>query len=196
MIQHAARNHPLSISYIPKFNVRIFDGNTSQKIYDVTIQYDERYDNMERLKAINEVLEQIDGELKYNTIEKRLAMASIAMNNLCIYNQDGDGTAYHALIEGFADSQGISCAFKALCDHMDVECLVVSGQMEKQAYYWNIVKIEDSYYHMDISSLGTLGGEKSLFMKDTEKQVNCWWDQSEYPECDGELTYASAILFE
>lgn len=196
LMQHAARNHPLSISYLPNFNVRIFDGNTSQKIYDVSIQYDDQYNNTERLKALNEVLAKIDADLKDERIEKRLTTASFVLSDLCTYATDGEGTAYHALIEGHSDSQGISCAFKALCDRMGVECMVVSGKMDKQTYFWNIVKIEDAYYHIDISMLRDFGGEQSLFLKDSEKQVNCWWDQSAYPACDGTLTYESVILFE
>ena len=196
LMQQTVRNHPLSISYMPKFNVRIFDGNTSQKIYDVSIQYDERIDNSGRLKEMKDTLTLIESNSKQDSIEKQLVAAAAALNELCNYEAGQESTPYQALIEHYADSQGISGAYKALCDCMGVECLVVSGIMEKQPHYWNIVKVEDSYYHMDISALDTLGGEGSLFLTDAEKQTDCWWNQAEYPECDGSLTYASVILFE
>ena len=194
LLEQTARNNPLKISYIPKFNVRIFDGNTSQKIYDVSVQYDSEMDNVERLQKMNTVISAMLNELHGGQDALRIAEASDSLSNHCIYAEDGGSTAYHALNDSAADSQGIACAFKAVCDRMGVECIVVNGRMDKLTHFWNIVKIEDSYYHMDISRLEDLGGEKSLFLKDTEKQADCWWDQSAYPECDGELSYNEVIL--
>ena len=196
LMVHTARNNPLKISYIPKFSVRIFDGNTSQKIYDVSIQYDDTIDNASRLLQMNSVVSSLLNNIHGETEEKRIAEAALLLNEHCTLAEDGDTTAFQALTKGTVDSQGVACAFKAICDRMGVECLVVNGRMDKLSHFWNIIKIEDSYYHMDITFLDSAGGSGSLFMKDSEKQTNCWWDLSEYPECDGELSFDSVILFE
>lgn len=196
LMEHTARSHPLKISYIPKFSVRIFDGNTSQKIYDVSIQYDVNMDNGERLQKMNAVLSGLIPESTEDAPGKQIAIAAERLGTYCAYTPEGGDTAYEALLDSAADSQGIACAFKALCDRMGVECLVVNGSLDKQSHFWNIIKIEEDYYHMDISLLDSLGEEQCLFVRDTEKQVNCWWNQSEYPACDGALTYASVILLE
>lgn len=196
LMVHTARNNPLKISYIPVFSVRIFDGNTSQKIYDVSVQYDSGLDNESRLQKMNTAITELLNQVQSEKEEKRIAEAALLLNDHCTHAEDGAATAFQAFIEQTADSQGIACAFKAVCDRMGVECMVVDGRIGKLTHFWNIVKIEDSYYHMDITLLDTMGGNNSLFMKDSEKQTNCWWDQSEYPECNGELTYESVILFE
>lgn len=196
LIQQTARNHPLSISYMPTFTVRVFDGNTSQKIYDVAIQYDNQVDNASRLSEMNDVLDRVISELKYDTIEKNIAMAAVSFRDLCDYVPDAESTAYQAVLGMPADSQSIACAYKALCDRMNVECMIVVGQMGKQPHCWNIVKIEDAYYHVDVSSLILGDDESDVFMSDSEKQVNCWWNQAEYPECIGMLSYDSMVLFE
>ena len=189
LMEHTARNLPLSISYIPKFIVRIFDGNTSQKIYDVTVQYDTSLDNAARLQQINDVLSGLVSSVSGDSPAENVLRASEILQTHCSYERPAGDTAYDALIDQAANSQGIACAFKAFCDRLGVPCIVVSGRMDKQEHYWNIVNIDDSYYHMDISLMESLGREQSLFLTDSEKQVNCWWDQSEYPECDGELSY-------
>ena len=189
LMEHTARNLPLGISYIPKFHVRIFDGNTSQKIYDVSIQYDESLDNGNRLQEMNHALSEFLPAVDKGSHAEKILHAATALSEHCLYDRGAGSTAYDALLVRAADSQGIACAFKALCDRMGAECIVVSGRMDKQDHFWNIVKIDDAYYHMDISLLRIRGGEQSLFLKDGEKQVNCWWDQSEYPECDGPLNY-------
>ena len=196
LMQRTARNHPLKISYLPKFSVKIFDGNTSQKIYDVSIQYDPKLDNAARLQEMESVITTMLSSLKESEPEHSLLAAAEILNEHCSYVPESGDTAYEALINGTADSRGISCGFKAVCDRMDVECLVVAGQMDKQPHFWNIVKIGEAYYHMDISLMQSIGKENALFLSDTKKQVNCWWDQSEYPACDGELRYDDLIEIE
>lgn len=194
LVEQTVRDHPLAISYIPKFQVKIYDGNSSQKIYDVSFRYDETIENSFRLQEIHSALDRAINTMGDVTDENRVVFAADLLGDSCEYRQGSGSTAFDALVECVADSRGIACAFKALCDRTGVECMVVSGRMDKQEHYWNIVKINDAYYHMDITQFIELGGENSLFLKDTEKQVNCWWNQSAYPECDGELSYTAVIL--
>ena len=196
LMEQTARNHPLKVSYLPKFGVRIFDGNTSQKIYDVSVQYDADMDNALRLQKINGVISDLLAALQGSGEEQRVAQAALLVNQLCNYEEGEGSTAYDALVDATADSQGIACGFKAVCERMGIECLVVNGLMDKNAHFWNIVKVGEAYYHMDISLINTLGEHGSLYQTDIEKQANCWWDQAEYPECDGRLNFHAAILFE
>ena len=193
LMDNAILGYPMAISYVPKFSVKIFDGNSSQKIYNVSIQYDSTLDNDKRLKAMGNVLERcatgIDGA---NTAQKVLSAAEHISTHF-VFDRAGGDTAYHALVEELANSRGVSCAFKALCDKLDIECLIVSGRIEKQEHYWNIVKIDDAYYHIDISHLDAMGAEHAMFLTDSERQGSYWWNQSAYPACEGDLTYSQVI---
>lgn len=196
LMEQTVRDHPLSISYIPKFQVKIYDGNSSQKIYDVAIRYDESIDNAQRLQEINSAVQRAVDSIETSQAAKQVVIVSDLLRELCVYDPNAGETVYDSLIAYNANSQGIACAFKAFCDRLGIECTVVSGRMDKQEHYWNIVKIDDEYYHVDVPLYSEIGGENSLFLKDTEKQVNCWWNQSAYPECDGVLSYTSVILSE
>lgn len=193
LMDNAILEYPMAISYVPRLNVKIFDGNSSQKIYEVSIQYDDTLDNEKRLKAMGAVLERCAAAIEETDAAKKVLSAADHINTHFVYNQDGGDTAYHALIEESANSRGISCAFKALCDNLGIECLIVSGRLEKQDHYWNIVKIEDAYYHVDVSRFGEIGAESTMFLSDVERQVSYWWNQSAYPACEGNLTYSQVI---
>ena len=41
--------------------------------------------------------------------------------------------------------------FKLLCDHIGIECLVVKGTGINGSHSWNIVKIDDSWYGIDLT---------------------------------------------
>ena len=186
-------NDPMAISYIPKFSVKVFDGNSSQKIYDISFQYDESIDNLKRLREMEAVLEQCTAKITQGDDGGKILSAADHLNSHFNFFTDGGDTAYHALIEASANSRGISCAFKALCDRLNIECMIVDGRFDKQEHFWNIVKIDDAYYHVDISYMNTLGAEQTMFLTDSERQVSCWWNQSAYPACEGSLTYQNVI---
>lgn len=187
LLQQTIRNHPLSISYLPKFSVKIYSGNSSQKIYDVTIQYDETVQNDSRLTEMKTQLERAEQEIRKGDAALMLGDAAIYLSNTCEFSDVGDTTAYDALVAGKANSEGIASAFKALCDRLDVECLVVSGQIDRQKHCWNIVRLENAYYHVDVSVLETKNPEKVPFLSDAQQQVRYWWDPASYPECNGEI---------
>lgn len=60
-------------------------------------------------------------------------------------------SAYGALVKGKAVCQGIACAFKLLCDQVDIPSLVVIGSIMKnlERHAWNIVRIDGKFYHVD-----------------------------------------------
>ena len=195
-MRHTVRNDPMAISYTPEMSVKVFDGNTSQKIYDVSIKYNEERDNEKRLKDMAFVLKTAADGLKQERPDKTVLSAAEYLRDHCAYVTDGACTAYDALVAGSADSQGIACGFKALCDALGIECMVVSGRMDKQDHYWNIVKVHEDYYHMDATLFAERGGESTLFLRDADKQADCWWNQSDYPDCEGALTYTLVAVSE
>lgn len=62
-------------------------------------------------------------------------------------------TVYGTLIEHKAVCEGISKTTKLLLNAMNVKCIVVSGDVEKTVgnHAWNVVKIGDEAYHLDIT---------------------------------------------
>ncbi len=63
-----------------------------------------------------------------------------------IYN-----TAYGALMMNKAFSGGYSTAFKIILDNIGVYNCIVFGKADNTEHIWNIVYINDKFYHMDIA---------------------------------------------
>ena len=80
LMDNAILEYPMAISYVPKLNVKIFDGNSSQKIYDVSIQYDDTLDNEKRLKAMGAVLERCVAAIEENDAAKKVLSAADHIN--------------------------------------------------------------------------------------------------------------------
>lgn len=193
LIRQACRNHPLEISSVPEVSVKVYSGNTSQRIYEVDLVDAKTLDhNSERLQAVSGALAAAARSVQSADAPWTVIYAAQYLGNHCTLSSVGS-TAYDALNAGEADSEGMAVAFKALCDKLGIGCQVVEGQQEKTPHFWNIVCIDDAYYHVDVSELGAKGEAAALLLNDTEKLATCWWDMTEYPTCEGPLTYESVV---
>lgn len=61
-------------------------------------------------------------------------------------------SAYGALVQKKAICHGISCAFKLLCDQVDIPCIVILGDASGR-HAWNLVRIQCRFSHVDCTWL-------------------------------------------
>ncbi|MBO5213921.1 MAG: hypothetical protein J6B86_04045 [Clostridia bacterium] len=76
----------------------------------------------------------------------------------CNYREaENAHNAYGALVNGAAVCEGITKAFQHLCRSVGIETLFVFGKSSNpttgvvEGHAWNIVKIDKSYYHVDVT---------------------------------------------
>lgn len=108
--------------------------------------------------------------------------------------QDGDPyTAYGALVGNSAVSEGYAMSFRLLCDYLGLSCLVVTGQWNGYDHAWNLVRIGDAWYHLDVArdDMGPVPIYEHFLMNDQEAAgANFSWDHTQYPAAiSGEWTY-------
>lgn len=58
--------------------------------------------------------------------------------------------AYSLLRHGQGDSKAFATVFSAMCREAGVDCRVVTGTRWGEAWYWNLVKDEAGWHHVDI----------------------------------------------
>ena len=100
-----------------------------------------------------------------------------------IYDDDGEitysydssvFTPYGALVNCDAVCQGYSLAFKLLCDRAGITC----GYAVTKEHMWNIVELDGSYYHVDVTWDDQISGDvnyilhKYFLISDKENTVN------------------------
>lgn len=60
-------------------------------------------------------------------------------------------TAYGALINGKAVCEGYARAMQALLSHVNMKCTLVNGISGQSTHMWNIVMVDGSWYHLDVT---------------------------------------------
>lgn len=185
------RENPAVVPREPQANVNMYSGTGSQRLYEISINYGLTSDELEQRIAALQAIDafsnlQIEELSEY---QKALIACQYLMDNCRISNSSTDNTAYEALVNHEANSEGIAFAYVELCRQLNLECNIVYGQLFWEDYCWNIVKVDGNYYHVDASEC-IRSGLESGFLKDDEGfWGNYRWDVASYPKCVGDLSY-------
>ncbi len=72
------------------------------------------------------------------------------------YKAENAHNMYGALVNGVAVCEGYAYAFQHLCRLAGIQSIVVKGELNAQgkteSHAWNMVELEGSYYHIDVTS--------------------------------------------
>ena len=90
--------------------------------------------------------------------QKEVFVQEFIINNVEYDHTHGNGgariepyTVYGALVQKKAVCEGIAKATKLLLNLLDVKCIVVSGKFDGEGHAWNIVKLDDWEYNLDVT---------------------------------------------
>ena len=61
-------------------------------------------------------------------------------------------TIYGCLVSKQAVCDGMSKALQVMLDNVGIENILVTGNLQNQAHAWNMVKLDENWYHVDITS--------------------------------------------
>lgn len=104
-------------------------------------------------------------------------------------------SAYGAVMYGRAVCQGISAMFKILADIAGIPTIMISGRLasgSKQAesgpHAWNLVCIDGSYAHLDVTNDLDKGIGRGLYLRfnfnDRQAGKSYFWEDRGYPKCE------------
>ena len=112
-------------------------------------------------KQIEDVVNQIlsaPGLSKMTDFQKEVFVHDFIINNVKYDETLGNNgtkiepyTVYGALVEHKAVCEGIAKSVKLLLNMLDVKCIVVSGKYDGHGHAWNIVKLDDWEYNLDVT---------------------------------------------
>lgn len=108
-------------------------------------------------EIVNKILS-VPGLQKMSDFQKEVFVHDFIINNVKYDHTLGDNgkriepyTVYGALVERKAVCEGIAKAVKLLLNMLDVKCIVVSGKYDGHPHAWNIVKLKDWSYNLDVT---------------------------------------------
>ena len=175
LVRQAYYDAPAAALGRPEVTVSLYPSVGQQRIVEISLAYPESPEILlRRSQELKELAPDLVGESA--TAE---SLYDTVRDGLTVEEETGHSSAYDALVEGVADSEGAALAYQLLCDQAKVECVVVRGKLNGAPHFWNIVTEDgQEYRHVDLSA--------GLFaVTDAELTESGFyeWDSAEYPAC-------------
>ena len=195
----------------PEISINIYPDNGIERILEISLEYGYIADELVAMRADLKAALWGFGEYFDSEHEALSVMATVSrIAEICAPDETAvpgptampdavappANTAVGALLRGAADSEGYALACLAVLRNLGIECELVSGALDREAHYWNLVRIDGEYYHFDVSLLTSDGVENTCLRRDEDMAARYFWDVEGYPVCDGALTYAELFLVE
>lgn len=92
--------------------------------------------------------------------------------------------AYSLLWHGAGDSKAFATLYAAICRLSELECQVITGTRQGEPWYWNLVKINGGYYHMDLLRSHEEGNLRLMLDNEMAGYV---WNYSAHPVTPEEM---------
>lgn len=91
---------------------------------------------------------------------------------------------YGALVNRHAVCEGYARAFKLLCKYVGIECILITGDSKGVGHMWNMVKLDNQWYHVDVTWDDLRDKPIHTYLNVTELQIRA--------DHDIDLTYEKA----
>lgn len=181
LIQQAYYDTPAAAFGMPEYTISLYPETGTERIVEILLTYP---DQPEALRRKSTQLQQQAEQLTASYVGQSVTEAAQSLKTLLWQRVEvlptgtpGASTAYSALMENRADSEGLAMAFQLLCQQLKLDCSLVQGSLDGQPHYWNVVTLEDGVYrHLDPSR------SEGLFFTDTElAALGYTWDREQIP---------------
>lgn len=153
LIRQAYHSVPAAALDYPEITISVYPDKGLQRIVEIGLTYHlEQEELLRRQSVLENQIEFLSSPLSKQSGDELVHAVLSAVRTSCNPAQEGGSTAYHAFLEGSANSEGIALATAALCAPLNIPCLVVEGSLNDQPHCWNLVQTEQGWLHVDLTA--------------------------------------------
>ncbi len=181
MIQDYVENTPQKCMEMPQVAEMVYPDSGKQRVIELSFTYQ---NSRESLRDMQEMVGTVfaSAELYVHgnaqSVEKYKQLYSFLMERYDYTVETSITPTYSLLRHGVGDTKAFATVYAAMCRQADLECQVVTGTKEGNPWYWNMVKVENAYYHLDLLTCSQSGG---FVLKQDQHMKGYVWDYSAYP---------------
>lgn len=178
MVEDYSNSHPEFVMEIPQVTASVYPEVGVERLIEITFTYQ---NSRLALRSMQERVLPVftSAELYVGgdaaPAEKYAQLYSFLMERYDYKIQTSITPSYSLLRHGVGDCRAFANVYAAMCRLAGLDCQVVSGTREGEAWCWNVICIDGINYHLDL-----LQGNR--FKMNTEAEMNGYvWDFSAFP---------------
>ena len=179
-VKEYVEDNPHICMELPKVSVSVYPKQGRERVLEIFLTYQ---NSRTELQAMQNVVSPIfsAAELYVQSsdgVEQKYEQLYSFLMERFDYKYETSITPVYSLLRyGVGDSKAIAMAYSIMCQKAELSCQVVSGTKNGEAYYWNLISIEDTPYHVDLLE-SSVAGEFVRMLPD--EMTGYVWDYSMY----------------
>ena len=183
-VEDYAALYPESVMETPETTVNVYPEAGKSRIIELKFTYENSRDSLRSmLSQVSPIFTSATLYVSGDGVprEKYAQLYAFLMERFENYNLESSITpAYSLLIHGVGDAKAFATVYSAMCRQAGLNCITVGGTRNGHAWYWNIVRDADMYYHVDLLQCSADG----IYREKTDADMDGYvWDYSAYPPC-------------
>lgn len=153
LLREAYYAHPALALGLPEAQVNLYPDSGRERIVEIELTYPEEAEALGEKRE--ELAHRVDALLPEGPRPDGADAARLALELLwdgeAVYDPEGGSTAYAALVEGKADSEGLALGYALLCQRLGVSCTVREGELDGEKRFWNEAELSEETLYIDPS---------------------------------------------
>lgn len=166
---------------MPQVSAVIYPESGEERIVELTFTYETSRDT---LRSMQESVEPIFDAAKLyvqgseNDQQKYSQLYSFLLERFDYQYETSITPTYSLLRYGVGDCKAFASVYSNMCKKAGLFCSVISGTRNGEAWYWNQIKIDGVFYHVDLLATDAAG---DFAPRQSEQMSGYVWDYSVYP---------------
>lgn len=167
---------------LPVYRVSVYPKKGVERIVDISFEYEhDRVSLEKKQKEIENVLLTAEAQIKdlSQVLDIYKGFYTFLAEHIRYLKNSSNMPVYSALCEKTGDSKAFAMTFAAMCRRAELDSVVISGTLNNEQRYWNLVRFRGKYYHLDILSCINNG---DFAIKTATEMSGYQWDTAKYPD--------------
>ena len=180
-VQDYVNQNPQKCMEMPQVSISYYPDVGQERVIEIIYSYQtsrETLKNMQR--SVGDVFKSAQYYVDPGTEEdaKYFQLYSFLMERYDDYIFETSITpSYSLLRHGVGDSKAFATVYAAMCRQVGLNCQVVSGTKAGVAWHWNVIKMDEMYYHIDLLQCSENG---EYTQKLADEMSGYVWDYSAF----------------
>jgi hypothetical protein len=182
-VQDYADNYPEFVMELPQTTVNMYPEKGSVRLVELKFTYQTSRESLRDMQ--NRVKPLFDSARLYvsgeaSAREKYAQLYAFLMERATYEIQTSITPSYSLLHHGVGDSRAFAVVYASMCRWAGLDAMVVSGMVDGNPRFWNIICCDGVYYHLDLLRCNEQG---QMRIHSDDQMQGYVWDYSAYPAC-------------
>ena len=179
-VENYVNENPDICMEMPQVSTAVYPEWGNDRVIEINFTYQTARDALRNMQDVVDPIfssAQMYVQSSEEPLQKFEQLYSFLMERFDYKLETSINPAYSLLRYGVGDSRAFALVYATMCKNADLECQVIPGTRNGEPWNWNMILLDDTYYHVDLLTCAENGAFTLMTVDEMEDYV---WDYVSY----------------